>query len=196
MTQINRTYSANGEGNRKFGYIVVDLVNDFVTGKFGNSDAERVALRTAETLKNFRSDIIFAMDTHIRGDPEFLVWGEHCLAGTEGSKLYPALEGINGYRVTKRHYDSFYDTDLDGILRARKITDLFISGISTDICVLHTVAGSFYRYYRTFVVGDLCYSADEIAHKNALSSMKKLYGTTIIDSHDIPDIMKNGKQQA
>ncbi len=196
MTKINRNYSENGEANRRFGYIVVDLVNDFVTGKFGNRDAEQVALRTAETLKNFRGDIIFAMDTHITGDPEFMVWGEHCLAGTEGSRLYPALEGINGYRVTKRHYDSFYDTDLDGILRARKITDLFISGISTDICVLHTVAGSFYRYYRSFAVRDLCYSADENAHRNALSSMKKLYGTTIIDSHDIPDIMKNEEERA
>ncbi|MGC8609007.1 MAG: cysteine hydrolase family protein [Thermoplasmata archaeon] len=181
--------SENGMKNKKFGYLAVDLVNDFVTGKFGSKGAEEVAIRTSEALKKLHIDKFFAMDTHIKNDPEFSIWGEHCLAGTEGSELYPLLSGINAYRVRKRHYDSFFETDLDGLLRSLGITDIIVSGISTDICVLHTVSGAFHRYYRTYVVKDLCYSIDKNSGNAALSNMKRLYGTVILDSKDIATVI-------
>ncbi len=166
--------------------IVVDLVHDFVDGKFGSDHAKEVARKTREFLLKSK-DIVIVMtrDYHIKDDPEFSVWGEHCLQGTEGSELVPELSDINSHVVTKRHYDAFHDSDLDGFLRARRITSLLVCGISTDICVRHTVAGAFFRNYRITVLGDLCASINPDAHENALREMKNIYGASVIMSGEV-----------
>ncbi len=170
----------------KTAIIVVDLVHDFVDGKFGSDHAKEVAGKTREFLLGSKNmEIVMTRDCHIRDDPEFSVWGEHCLQGTKGSELVPELSGIDSYVVTKRHYDAFYDSDLDGFLRSRRITSLLVCGISTDICVRHTVAGAFFRNYRITVVGDLCASIDPDAHEIALKEMKNIYGASVIMSGEV-----------
>lgn len=165
-------------------WIIVDLVNDFVTGKFGSGSALAAAEKTAKVLENIdgNMEIIFTLDTHIKDDPEFRVWEEHCLSGTPGCELHSSVSGYQGYRIRKRHFDAFFDTDLDGYLRARKIQKLYISGVSTDICVLHTAAGAFFRNYDTTIIEDLSAAIDESRHRDALSAMERNYGATIIDS--------------
>ena len=166
--------------------VVVDLVNDFVTGVFGNGRAVRTAERTAEFLQKVGNTLplIFTMDTHLENDPEFAVWGRHCVAGTEGSMLAKVLSSFEGHRITKRHFDSFYDSDLDGVLRANGISRIFLSGISTDICVLHTAAGEFFRNYGISVISDLCSSIAEENHNIGLENMRKNYGARIITAED------------
>ena len=170
----------------KRAYIVVDLVNDFVTGKFGSRRAVEVADRAGHFLSSLPagSEIVFTLDTHIKDDPEFAVWGEHCLAGTPGSRLFPALDSLSGYRITKRHYDAFFQTDLDGYLRARHVTDLVIFGVSTDICVLHTCAGAFFNNYTAVVLKDLCAAIDEKRHEDAMEFISRNYGFRITTSDE------------
>ena len=167
----------------KSAWLIVDLVNDFVTGKFGSEKGIQVAERTAEILEDLEGKItvIFTLDTHVPGDPEFSVWGEHCLIGTDGSQLYPKLQSMKGYSITKRHYDAFLGTDLDLYLRMSSIQHLYISGISTDICVLHTAAGAFFHYYGITVISDLCTSIDPNDHESAIKFMQRYYGANIID---------------
>ena len=137
-----------GEENRS-AFIAVDLVRDFVDLKFGSPEAVKVAEKNLSLLKKIqgRIPVILTRDSHIKNDPEFRVWGEHCLEGTEGSELYGELGKIEGRIMPKRHYDAFFETDLDSYLRNEGINHLFISGISTDICVMHTVAGAFHNFF-------------------------------------------------
>ncbi|MEM0155925.1 MAG: isochorismatase family cysteine hydrolase [Thermoplasmataceae archaeon] len=164
--------------------VVVDLVNDFVNGVFGSEEAKKTALRTRGFLDKLRGkyQVIFTMDSHLENDPEFRVWKQHCVAGTEGSHLVSELESFPGYRIKKRHFDSFFDSDLDGILRANSISGIFVSGISTDICVLHTVSGAFFRNYDITVISDLCSSIDLKNHEKALEDMHRNYGARIMNS--------------
>ncbi len=171
-------------GEEKKAWLVVDLVNDFVKGKFGSDRSVSVAEKTGRVLSEVEGkiDVIFTLDTHIKDDPEFRVWSEHCLIGTEACELHASVSGHEGYRIRKRHFDAFYDTDLDGYLRALGIDVLYMSGISTDICVLHTAAGAFYRGYIPFVIEDLCSAIDDTRHNDAIMAMKRNYGAKIIDS--------------
>ncbi len=168
----------------KSAWIIVDLVNDFVTGKFGSAAALAAAQRTGKVLDKLQgsAEVIFTLDTHIRDDPEFRVWSEHCLMGTDGCELHSSVSGFDGYRIRKRHFDAFYDTDLDGFLRARNIRNLYLSGVSTDICVLHTASGAFYRGYIPAVVSDLSAAIDQTRHQDALLAMQRNYGARVIDS--------------
>lgn len=167
----------------KKAWIIVDLVNDFVTGKFGSDDAVRVAEKTGELLSLLqgRVPVVFTLDSHVLDDPEFKIWGEHCLAGTEASELCQQVSKFNGYRVHKRRYDAFLDTDLDPYLRMHDIKEIYLSGVSTDICVAHTAAGAFFRYYTVNVIEDLCASLNPADHEGAVKSMKKYYGARIIN---------------
>lgn len=173
--------------------IVVDLVNDFVTGVFGSDSASRVSVKIENFLNSLSEDIttVFTLDSHIKDDPEFRVWGEHCLIDTWGSKQVDNLSDIEGYRITKRHFDAFYDTDLDGYLRAKSIDTLYILGISTDICVLHTVAGAFFRYYNIGVISDLCAAISPERHLEALSFMERNYGCRILNSKEALEELNN-----
>ena len=75
--------------NEKKAFVVVDLVNDFVEGKFGSNRALEVTKKASRFLSERNHDlIIFTMDSHIPDDPEFRVWGEHCLLGQWGSELH------------------------------------------------------------------------------------------------------------
>lgn len=167
--------------------VVVDMVNDFITGVFGSDYAREMVERSSLILRRIEQDcdIIFTMDSHLKTDPEFKVWGEHCVVGTEGSRLHKDLEAIMGHRVRKRHFDSFHDSDLDGLLRALGIKDIYLCGISTDICVLHTAAGAYFRYYGITVVKDMCASIDQKNHEEALQSMSRNYGARIIESEEM-----------
>lgn len=168
----------------KSAVIVVDIVNDFVSGIFGSERSIEVARRVGDFLSSLKNRVetIFTLDTHIPDDPEFKVWGEHCLIDTWGSQQVDALKNTTGYRITKRHFDAFHDTDLDGFLRAREIRRLYIFGISTDICVQHTVAGAFFRYYELNVISDLCSSILPERHHESLSFMARNYGARILTS--------------
>lgn len=167
--------------------VVIDIVNDFVTGVFGSDRAKSTADRISRQLKKIgdRVPVIFTRDSHIKGDPEFKVWGEHCMEGTYGSELYPGLSGIGGFHIRKRHFDSFFESDLDGLLRALSVGRLYMFGISTDICVQHTVAGAFFRYYDITVVDDLCASIDPETHADAIERMKINYGIRVIGSEQL-----------
>jgi len=176
----------NGGSGIKPAWIVVDLVNDFVTGRFGSQRSVQVAERTGDLIDKLgRSiDVVFTMDTHIQNDPEFRVWGEHCLQGTEASELHESVKGCSGQRIRKRHFDSFFESDLDGYLRAKGVENIFISGISTDICVQHTAAGAYFRYYGINIISDLCSSITESSHNTALEFMRKNYGARIIKAEE------------
>ncbi|MCL4341973.1 MAG: cysteine hydrolase [Candidatus Thermoplasmatota archaeon] len=172
----------NGGSGIKAAWIVVDLVNDFVTGRFGSERSVMVAEKTAELIRRIDGSIqiVFTMDTHIPGDPEFIVWGEHCLQGTPASELYGSLKEFGGQRIRKRHFDSFFQSDLEGYLRASGVNYVYISGISTDICVQHTAAGAYFRYFGIKIISDLCSSIDDKDHHTALEFMRKNYGAAII----------------
>ena len=72
------------DSNKKSCILIVDMINDFVTGKFGNSKAVAAVKNARSLLMDLKGmiPIIFAKDDHIKNDPEFMVWGEHALHGT------------------------------------------------------------------------------------------------------------------
>ena len=174
--------------------LVIDMINDFINGKFGNSNAVMAVKNARDTLKglNGKIPVIFAKDDHIENDPEFKVWGEHALHGTHGSEIVDELQEYPDYIINKRHFDAFFDTDLDSLLRALEISKLYIFGISTDICVEHTCAGAFFRYYKVEVVSDLCACIDNSRQISSLNNIKINYGYNAINSDKLKqEVFKN-----
>ena len=174
-----------GTMNRCF--VAVDFVNDFITGKLGSENAEKSAQRAFTFLESIPKNdtIIFTLDTHPKGDKEFKLWGEHCVKDTWGSELWSPMEKIDGVRLRKGNYDAFFKTDLEEIVCNLNTKDLYIFGISTDICVQSTVAGAFFRGFNINVIEDLSASLRDEDHRMALENMVRLYGARILNSEEL-----------
>jgi len=140
--------------------VVVDMQNDFAhpDGKLFVPDAPATIPRIARLLAWARGQgmfVVFTQDTHYPGDPEFPIWGEHCLAGTWGWQIVDALAPREGELVLpKRRYDAFYGTPLDHELRLRRIERLVLCGTVASICVHYTAASAALRWYGVIIPVD------------------------------------------
>ena len=56
--------------------------------------------------------------------------------------------------VPKHRYSGFFETSLDGILRARGIRSLIVTGCTTSVCVDATIRDAMYRDYRCLLLED------------------------------------------
>ena len=171
--------------------IIVDMIDQFVFGAWANKRAQVIIGKVATTAAKVRGDggiVIATRDSHLPGDPELRVWGEHAMAKTDSAQLIPELEALVDFQVTKRTYDSFFETKLDQLLRANGVTEVIIVGVLTNICVRHTAAGAFFRGYDITIVSSAVEVLDletteAIALQSAeLEAMKTLYGARVVNN--------------
>jgi len=174
----------------KTAILVIDMINDFVTGVFNNERATKIVpniKRLLEFARKQKIPIIYATDAHLPNvDPEFNVWGPHAVKGTWGAEIIEELKSEkNDFRVLKRKYSAFQGTDLDQLLRELKIDTLILTGVVTDICIQHTVADAFFRGYRTIVPQDCVEAVDTPTQNAALKYLRKAYGCEITTTNEL-----------
>lgn len=133
--------------------------------------------------------VIFANDAHVPGrDKEIELWGAHGIAGTEDAKPYDAFELCESdIIIPKRRYDAFFGTDLDLTLRELGIDTLIVVGADANICVLQTLAGAYYRCYKTIVVADAVATFLIGTHEHALEYFSRCYDSRVVDSSCVLD---------
>ena len=163
--------------------LIVDLVNDFVTGKLPCPRATRIipnVRRLADAARTAKIPVIYCNDAHLPTDFELKIWGPHSMKGSKGAEIIPELtQGKDDYVLEKRTYSAFFETPLDTILRAHGVTDLVIAGLHTNICDRHTSADAFFRGYNPVLPEDGVEALDEKAHREGLEYIKSIYQAEI-----------------
>lgn len=96
----------------------------------------------------------------------------HCLEGT--SKLPVKEIGMEDtdYIVIKRRYSSFFQTDLELLLKGLKVETLILVGVLTDVCVHYTFVDAHQNDYYCRVLEDCCKGSSLEAHKAAMNAME------------------------
>ncbi|EOH60868.1 cysteine hydrolase family protein [Enterococcus mundtii] len=177
--------------------ILIDYTYDFVaddgkltTGKSGQAIEPALTKYTKKFIDE-KEFVVFAIDAHDPEDafhPENQLFPPHNVVGTSGRDLYGSLQEIyaehqtqaNVYWIDKRHYSAFSGTDLDIRLRERGITEIYLTGVCTDICVLHTAVDAYNLGYQLFIYEDAVASFDPIGHDWALKHFQTALGAEII----------------
>ncbi|MBM7709646.1 isochorismatase family protein [Enterococcus lemanii] len=175
----------------------IDYTYDFVatdgaltTGAAGQAIEEKLVGITKEFIEQ-GDYVVFAIDGHDATDqfhPENKLFPPHNLIGAKGRDLYGSLAPLyeqnnaltNVYWIDKRHYSAFSGTDLDIRLRERQIKEVYLTGVCTDICVLHTAVDAYNLGYQVFIVKDAVASFDPIGHEWALKHFAGTLGATIV----------------
>jgi len=163
--------------------IVVDMINDFVTGTLGSTNARSIVQAIATLIKKARKNgvpVIYLQDAHTSMDKELDIWAPHAMKGTESSEIIPELKPEkNDTVIRKKWYSAFVDTELPTKLKELGAETLIFVGVSTDICVQNNVGHAYFLGYKTIVPRDCTASMDEKAYEYALVYMKNIYGTEI-----------------
>jgi len=174
----------------KIAVIVIDMINDFVSGVFKNNRAAKIIPNIEALLVHARKQkvpVIYATDAHLPGiDPEFDVWGRHAETGSWGAEIVGELKPRKGdFRVYKRKYSAFQGTDLDQLLRELKVDTVILTGVVTDICIQHTAADAFFRGYRIIVPKDCVGAVDASTQEAAIKFLRKAYRPDITTSKEL-----------
>lgn len=175
--------------------LVVDMLNGFLKeGKLVNPGARRIIPNIVDLLQRKREQgwkIIFLADNHKKDDLEFLMFPEHCVEGTEETKVIGELrkfvtefvtEYVSNY-VPKTRYSAFFKTDLEPILEIENPQEVIVVGIYADICVLYTTADLRNRNYKVTIPKDCTVTLAEIDDV-IFGHMKNVLGVNIVDSQE------------
>jgi nicotinamidase-related amidase len=99
--------------------------------------------------------------------------GRLLVRGSEGHDIVPELAPIPGEVVLdKPGKGSFYATDLETVLRARGITHLVVTGVTTEVCVQSTVREANDRGFDCLVLSDCTGSYFPQFYESALAMFK------------------------
>jgi nicotinamidase-related amidase len=131
--------------------VIVDFQNDFCPGgALAVPGGDEIAGRVNELAASGDYDLVVATrDWHPPDHGSFSerggIWPVHCVQGSEGAELHPALDRSTldvivdkGQSVDTDGYSGFAGTDLESLLRERGITQVTVTGLATDYCVKNT----------------------------------------------------------
>ncbi len=162
---------------RRTALLVVDVQNDFADPdgslyvQTGETVAERCSseVRVASTAGAF---VAYTQDWHPPSTPHFAkdggIWPVHCVAGTWGAEFHPSLEvvgptvrkgangedGYSGFTMRDPVSGQTTPTELESLLRQRRIERVVVCGLATDYCVNATAVDARRLGFRTEVLQD------------------------------------------
>jgi len=168
--------------------IVIDMLNDFVTGELRAERATRIIQplrRLVEAARKHGVPVIYSNDAHYSMDAEVVhKWGGHAIKGTPGAEVIPELQPTErDFVVEKRTYSGFYETGLEPLLRSlykgEGVNTVILGGLHTHMCVRHTSADAFFRGYKIVIAEDAVEAFTEEAHREGLKYLKEVYNAKI-----------------
>jgi len=155
--------------------IIVDVQKDFLPGgSLAVPQGDDVLPVLNQYIEHFQKNdlpIFATRDWHppdhcsfkFQGGP----WPPHCVQHTVGAEFADALAlppptAIISKATTQEQdaYSGFQKTELVDLLKAQAVTRLFIGGLATDYCVLHTVKDALAAGFDVIVLRDAVRAVD------------------------------------
>ena len=173
--------------------VVVDVQNDFCEGgSLAVTGGAAVAGRVHRLVDEGRADygaVVATQDWHVDPGAHFSVnpdyvdsWPRHCVAGTPGAQLHPALDGVAlDAIVRKGEHQAAYSgfegrtgegTSLADLLRAADIDAIDVVGIATDYCVRATALSGLAEGFAVRILTDCCAGVDPNGSRSALDELR------------------------
>ncbi len=150
--------------------IIIDMQNDFVA----NNGSARVA-EAAASIPVIQKALAGARQ---KGWPVFHVIRAHnpdgsdaelfrrnhfaqgkgiCVKGSWGAQIVPGLEPLPGeFVVIKTRFSGFYATDLENLLKASNVDEVWLCGTQYPNCVRGTAMDALYRDFRVGIISNGC----------------------------------------
>lgn len=159
----------------KTALVVVDVQNDFADrdgSLYVRGGEEVIGVINELVAENRDALFVYTQDWHPPVTPHFAKygghWPVHCVAGTWGAELHPALvvagpivrkgvggeDGYSGFSVRDERSGEVAATELEALLRARGIERVVVVGLAEDVCVKATALDAVRLGFAAVVLAD------------------------------------------
>lgn len=124
----------------------------------------------------------------LRTDAFLAVESDHppCAPATPASEFHPSIQASivspPDRIMVKTWFSAFKETSLLQTLRGRFISDLYICGVITNVCILATAADAAKHGFNVFVMPDCLGYRNLVAHQQSLRVMVDDYGVEEVSS--------------
>ncbi len=116
-----------------------------------------------------------------------------CMDGSWGQQVIDELCPQRGEALIRKYrYSGFVGTNLDLVLRSRRIRTVICCGVSTNVCVEATARDAFSHDYYVVIPGDSCASWDMELHRATLATAARRYAT-ICQTEEIVQIWQGSR---
>ncbi len=173
-------------------YLVLDLINDLVTGD-GHLVAEierrEVLARSAAAIAKARAAGVAIGYVRVGFESERdrprcspllapLYDAGYLRLGSKGTEVHLAVAPQEGdLDIVKNRVGAFWGTRLDMILRSKGIDRLYVSGVSTTYAVSSTVREAHDRDLDIVIIEDACAAVSQSEHEAVIAALRPLAGT-------------------
>ena len=145
--------------------LIIDFQNDFTSGgALEVTGGDEIAEPVKRLAKEF--DHVFATrdwhpPDHASFETEGGPWPVHCVQGTHGAELHPAMRDVEveeivdvGVEREDEGYSGFEKSKLADLLRERGVNEVAVVGLATDYCVRASAIDACREGFDTTVVTD------------------------------------------
>jgi len=143
--------------------LIVDVQRDFCPGGALAAPAGDKVVPVINKMLPAFDFIVASRDWHPPKSIHFEKWPVHCVRDTEGAKYHELLdlsrvdlELFKGTSDKDDGYSAFEATNVDlaGELRTRKVSAVYVCGLTTEYCVKETVLTSLDEGFKTYLIAD------------------------------------------
>ncbi|SFG96478.1 bifunctional nicotinamidase/pyrazinamidase [Pseudomonas sp. NFACC45] len=198
--------------------VVIDVQNDFVPGgQLAVPGGDEIVPLINRLGRSFRQ-VILAQDWHPAGHASFAsshpdkqpfdliqlpygeqkLWPDHCIQGSQGAALHPALDLPHAQLIIRKgcnpdidSYSAFMEADrqtptgLTGYLKERGIDTVYMVGLALDFCVMFSALDARAAGFNALVVLDACRGIDIDGSMEAAIRRMQQAGVALIESSAI-----------
>jgi nicotinamidase/pyrazinamidase len=197
--------------------LVIDLQADFMpAGALPVGEGDAVVPLANALIRQFPHGVV-TQDWHPPGHASFAsthgaapfatkrlhygeqtLWPDHCVQGTAGAALHPALATDEAFLILRKgmhenvdSYSAFVEADgvtttgLAALLHARGIKRVFCCGVATDFCVAYSALDARKAGFNAFVIEDACRAIDAAGSLQKAWARMEAAGVRRIASRDI-----------
>jgi nicotinamidase/pyrazinamidase len=145
--------------------LIIDFQNDFTSGGAlevpGGDEIAEPVKRLASEFDHVFATRDWHPPDHASFETEGGPWPVHCVQGTHGAELHPAMRDIEvdaivnvGVEREDEGYSGFEKSKLADLLHERGVDEVIVVGLATDYCVRASAIDAAREGFDTTVVTD------------------------------------------
>ena len=126
--------------------LVIDLQKGIVKQKDFSEEINNIKL----LINHFKlNNLPIIFTKHLDEEPESILY-----KNSDGVEIIDIFEEYSNYIIEKSTPDSFFNTELEKILRNENVTELVICGFNTEYCCLFTSIVAFDKKFKVYFIED------------------------------------------
>ena len=127
-------------------------------------------------------------------DPQRQDYG--CHPGSWGADFVEPIKQLAAQapaKVIEKHtFDAFFETELRGFLRFKRIDTLYVAGVETNVCVLFTACSALSNGFNTNILAECVTTSRMEVHEQALQIIEIAQGRLISTADFLTLLEKEG----